>query len=261
MSLSETTWIGLQVGTPQNVTVKIYSGTPGEKPKLRYKYVTGCYWPAGVRPRLATSDLCPENAVEKCSVTYNDTFHGQWEDGERYDKAESADFWAFGAPSDIPRINCGSDQIIVDEQSRAYCERGVDGQADTRAHCAQILPADEKQIKGDIFKLAAGKWTEYWCWMKIRAYICERPAERSDGSEDSTAPSITSGQVETSASATTASCIARIEACTSRARGRIDEIEREINAVRTGNREVIDKMALGGPDAGSTWIGGFVLHF
>lgn len=92
--------------------------------------------------------------------------------------------------------------------------------------------------------------------MKIRAYICERPAERSDGSEDSTAPSITSGQVETSASATTASCIARIEACTSRARGRIDEIEREINAVRTGNREVIDKMALGGPDAGSTWIGG-----
>ncbi|KAH7721343.1 hypothetical protein AAVH_11199, partial [Aphelenchoides avenae] len=84
--------------------------------------------------------------------------------------------------------------------------------------------------------------------MKVRGYICERPAKRSDGSEDSTSPG-----VETQTSATTASCVA--EDCDSRARRRADEIELEISATRIGHSLVIETMALREAAAGQTWLG------
>lgn len=92
--LKEATWIGLQVGAPHNVTYT--NGTAGVV--IGHENVTGCYWPAGVRPRLAKDDPCPANAVDECSVPYNDTFHGQWEDGMMYKETELADFWAPGEP-------------------------------------------------------------------------------------------------------------------------------------------------------------------
>ncbi|KAH7701543.1 hypothetical protein AAVH_31321 [Aphelenchoides avenae] len=246
--LSEATWIGLQFGAPDNVT---YTGL--NRTVLRVENVTGCYWPAGERPRLVLDDTCPANAVEKCSITYNDTFHGQWEDGKLYDEDESADFWAPDEPNDDWVRRCVGKIYEESQQSKAYCERGVDGKPDKGQHCAQIFPADEKQIKiGGQF---AGKWADYWCWMKMRGYICERPAKRSDGSED-----ITSTGVDTPTSATTRSCgvetTTQSDSCSNRGRAKTIEIEREIKATITGKRYVIDTIELGDTAAGTTWLGG-----
>ncbi|KAH7721346.1 hypothetical protein AAVH_11202 [Aphelenchoides avenae] len=123
-SLQETTWIGLQVGTPP----------------------FGCYWPVGVHPRLVKDDTCPEKAVDECIVAYNDTFHGQWEDGKLYSETESADFWGPDEPSTFEKLDCNGQNTKADDQSRAYCQLGINGQPDRRRHCAQILPVDEKQI-------------------------------------------------------------------------------------------------------------------
>ncbi|KAH7721345.1 hypothetical protein AAVH_11201, partial [Aphelenchoides avenae] len=184
--LYEATWIGLQVGTLKEIEVENEDGNV-----IRSENQTGCYWPTGVRPRLAKNDPCPENAVEECSITYNDTFKGLWEDGTLYDEDESSDFWGPDAPDQIDRGSCFG-KIFVDEQSRAYCERGVDGKPDRLQHCALILPPHEKQFESERMKQYAGKWSDYWCWMKVRSYICQRPAKRSGGSEDSTARTLTS---------------------------------------------------------------------
>ncbi|KAH7704324.1 hypothetical protein AAVH_28493 [Aphelenchoides avenae] len=251
-SLEETTWIGLQVGILEEV------GIEGEDGNIvRYENQTGCYWPSGVRPRLAKNDLCPENAVVECSITYNDTFRGRWEDGRLYDEDESADFWSPEEPNQRERDrgyssspNCNGKKISVDGQSKAYCERGVDGEPDPLQHCALILPPEEKQmqIKGEDKNLTAGKWVDYWCWMKVRGYICERPAKRSDGSEDIT---VTSGGVETEPSTTTATCGVN-DACYKRA----DEVVRGLNATRIGYSVVVETMALRDAAAGKTWLGG-----
>lgn len=59
-SIEETTWIGLQVGILEEV------GIEGEDGNItRYENQTGCYWPDGVRPRVAKDDPCPEIAVER----------------------------------------------------------------------------------------------------------------------------------------------------------------------------------------------------
>lgn len=64
-------------------------------------------------------DPDPENAVTKCSVTYDNNFHGRWEDGERYDKAESADFWGPYEPTDnIKSDTCNGISLEVDEQNQ-----------------------------------------------------------------------------------------------------------------------------------------------
>ncbi|KAH7710735.1 hypothetical protein AAVH_21996 [Aphelenchoides avenae] len=108
----ETTWIGLQVGRPHNVT---YQYIDGEEQVV---YETGCYWPAEVCPRLMEDDPDPNNTVDKCSITYDATFRGQWEDGKMYDKAESADFWAPGEPSNESKERCQGVKFNVDEQSQ-----------------------------------------------------------------------------------------------------------------------------------------------
>ncbi|KAH7693773.1 hypothetical protein AAVH_39187, partial [Aphelenchoides avenae] len=107
-SLAETTWIGLQVGILEEV---VYPG--GETANE-----TGCYWPAGVRPRLAKDDPFPANAVEECSVIYDDTFRGQWEDGNEYDEEESADFWSHDEPDQFDKYSCTGIKFAVDAQSR-----------------------------------------------------------------------------------------------------------------------------------------------
>ncbi|KAH7693658.1 hypothetical protein AAVH_39304, partial [Aphelenchoides avenae] len=186
------TWIGLQVGIPHNLTKVNRKGEV-----VGFQYGTGCWWPVGVCPRL-DDEPDPLNTVDKCNITYDDTFHGQWEDGKLYDEAESVEFWAPDEPSDKRKEYCNGESFVPDEQSRAYCERGVNGKPDYRQHCAQILPADEKQIQieGEVRKGTqfAGKWTDYWFWIKSRGYICERPAMRSGVSEDNTAPTATFGE-------------------------------------------------------------------
>lgn len=91
----------------------------------------------------------------------------------------------------------------------------------------------------------------------MRAYICERPAKRSDGSDGNTS---TSDEVETQTSATTTSCGVETttwpDVCASRARAKADEIESEINATKTANSQVIGTIALGDAAAGTTWLGG-----
>ncbi|KAH7710733.1 hypothetical protein AAVH_21994 [Aphelenchoides avenae] len=251
-SQQETTWIGLQVGIPEKVALYNPKGVVG------FEYETGCYWPTGMRPRLEENDPNPENAVDECSVTYDDTFRGQWEDGQRYNEAESAAFWGPDEPNDYWKKNCEDDckKIEVDEQSRAYCERGACGKPDRRQHCAQILPADEKQIDANLPKMrqAAGKWLDYWCWMKNRGYICERPARRPDGSEDGTFIPV---GMERQSYATTTFCGVRTTAvpgtCEERVRGRTDEIELEINATRIGYNAVMETMAPGEAAVGKTW--------
>lgn len=99
-----------------------------------------------------------------------------------------------------------------------------------------------------LIKLRAGKWITYWCWMKNRAYICERPASGPVGPEDST---FTSSEEQTQTSATTASCTVDDE-CYNRA----GEIEQEINATKIGYRAVIATVALRNATAGKTWLGG-----
>lgn len=122
-SLQETTWIGLQVGIPQYVPIRNQQGEV-----LRYENVTGCYWPDGVRPRLAEDDPCPGNAVDKCSVPYTDTFHGQWEDGKLYDDAESAAFWGTDQPSNFEKRDCFRKKIKVDDQSRVSLDVRIIGE-------------------------------------------------------------------------------------------------------------------------------------
>ncbi|KAH7710737.1 hypothetical protein AAVH_21998 [Aphelenchoides avenae] len=190
-------------------------------------------------------DPDPVNTIDKCSVIYDDTFHGQWEDGTLYNEAESGDFWAPNEPSELRKETCNGVIFDADEQSQAYCERGPNGKPDRRRHCTQIIPADVKQIKGDEMKPNAGKWIVYWCWMKVRGYICERPANGIDGPEDGTASTFTTVGVETQTSATPKSCGTRLDECTKRARRRADEIVREINDTRIGYSVVIEAMALG----------------
>ncbi|KAH7704318.1 hypothetical protein AAVH_28487 [Aphelenchoides avenae] len=255
-SLDETTWIGLQEGTLDEVGVEDRNGTI-----VRYENQTGCYWPAGVRPRLAKNDLCPENAVDECSITYNDTFQGLWEDGKLYDEDESADFWSPEEPNQRRRDDddssgvdhCIGKKFRVDKQSKAYCQRGVGGKWDQLQHCALILPPEEKmmQIRGDNdpgTRLVPGKWVDYWCWMKLRGYICERPAKRSDASEDSM---FTPGGEETESSPTTATCGVDDD-CYKRA----DEVVGGLNATRIGYTVVVETMALRDAAAGKTWLGG-----
>ncbi|KAH7721350.1 hypothetical protein AAVH_11206 [Aphelenchoides avenae] len=239
-SLAETTWIGLQVRTLEEVEYP--DGTTANQ--------TGCYWPGGVRPRLEENDPCPKQAVEECSVIYDDTFRGQWEDGHQYDEEESSDFWSPDEPDQFDKYNCKGMNFAVDAQSRAYCERGVDGEPDQLQHCVLILPPDEKQVQitDEGRNLSAGKWADYWCWMKVRGYICERPARRSDETEGSTLPGM-----ETQTSAPPASCEA--DDCASRARERVSEIHREISATRIGYSVVIETIALGGAAAGTKWLG------
>lgn len=139
---------------------------------------------------------------------------------------------------------------------QAYCERGPDGKPDERRHCAQILPADVKQIDRErVSWLAAGKWMVYWCWIRSRGYICERPAKRSDGSGDSTAPISTAGGAVAQSTTTHTPCGSRLDDCTKRARRRADGIEGEINDTRSGFSKAIDTVALGGAAPGEPWLG------
>lgn len=107
-------------------------------------------------------------------------------------------------------------------------------------------------------KQYAGKWSDYWCWMKVRSYICQRPAKRSGGSEDSTARTLTSIGVVTQPSATSMFCgVDRTTwppICTSRAEAKTDEIEREIKSTQMGYSAVIDNIVL--KSAGTPWLGG-----
>lgn len=114
MSYTETTWIGLQFGTAYNVTLR----NPGRQ-VVGFEYETSCYWPAGERPRLAKDDPCPGNAVDECSVTYNDTFYGQWEDGESYNETEPTHLWGPGEPTGADTKDCsGKKGMKVNDQSK-----------------------------------------------------------------------------------------------------------------------------------------------
>ncbi|KAH7708352.1 hypothetical protein AAVH_24389 [Aphelenchoides avenae] len=124
---------------------------------------------------------------------------GYWEDGTEYWKwkeesfaktptGEAFQYFAEGEPSRSKfKKKCTEENDVDMKNPRsAY---GCDYQ--WLEYCASLIPlrSDVVSSKNEerlqhVKKFAGGRWNDYWCFVPIAGYVCERPADRFIPPED-----------------------------------------------------------------------------
>ncbi|KAH7709479.1 hypothetical protein AAVH_23262 [Aphelenchoides avenae] len=122
------------------------------------------------------------NVTDGTSRTYAEgQTEGWWEDGTPYKATALKSFWAIGQPDEEPLVENGDEEEIEwscnhfaqtntlpRDYNRDRCY------ADQFQHCAQVLPSGSLDDCPACNSSLVGKWSDYWCYLRKRGYICQR---------------------------------------------------------------------------------------